>query len=316
MYKDCNNKEKYSCKNKSSNKSYSEVSYVDCNYDKNMKKSKKDSYCQMDNNMYPMFVYPIDLCDCQIYSLLSSYMGEIVGLKLKDSDCILRLRICNINQYGVMGTTSSGKGPIFVKLTSIQYVDFGKETYVNPLCNIGSSSNKCQTTCPPGPKGDMGPQGPKGDKGSKGDKGDMGPQGPKGDKGDMGPQGPKGDKGDMGPQGPAGSNSSKGDKGDVGPQGPKGDKGDMGPAGSKGAKGDKGDMGPQGPAGSKGAKGDKGDMGPQGPAGSKGTKGDKGDMGPQGPKGDKGVCEDCNHSQIQSKNKTKYEPPKKVPYKK
>ena len=149
-------------------------------------------------NMYPMFVYPIDLSDCQIYQILCSCKGKIVGLKLCDSDCILRLRICDINHYAVMGKTSSGKGPIYVKLNSIQYVDLGKETYVNPLCNIGTGSAGAQG--PQGPAGPAGPMGPKGPKGDKGDKGDMGPAGTAGT---AGTKGAKGDTGATGPQGPA-----------------------------------------------------------------------------------------------------------------
>ncbi len=37
-----------------------------------------------------------------------------------------------------MGRTCSGKGPIYIKLSSIQYVDLGKEVYINPLCNVVS----------------------------------------------------------------------------------------------------------------------------------------------------------------------------------
>lgn len=204
-------------------------------------------------NMYPLFVYPIDLCDCQIYQILCSCRGKFVGLKLTDSDCILRLRICDINHCAVMGKTSSGKGPIYVKLNSIQYVDLGKETYVNPLCNVGTGTSGAQ-----GPQGPAGPVGPMGPKGDKGDKGEMGATGPQGPAGPIGPKGPKGDKGDVGPMGP------------MGPQGPAGTSGTA-IAGPKGDKGDKGDMGPKGPKGDTGATGPKGD------------KGDKGNTGPQGP---------------------------------
>ena len=232
-----------------------------CGYQTSNPYHKKKNYCDMSHDIKSMFIYPINLCDIQIYQILCQCMGRVVGLKLVNSNCILKLKIKQVNQCAVMGTTSSGKGPIYVKLSSIQYVDFGKETYVNPLCNsvLGQSV-----------------QGPKGD---KGDKGDMGPQGLKGD---------KGDKGDMGPQGP------KGDKGD---------KGDMGPQGIKGDKGDKGDMGPQGP---KGDKGDKGDIGPQGITGAQGPTGIQGITGAQGATG----------IQTYTLKPEKYNPPKKVPYKK
>ncbi|MGL6105969.1 hypothetical protein [Romboutsia sp.] len=182
------------------------------------KNTKKDICSHSSKNMCPMFVYPINLCDCQMYNILCDCMGKVIGLKLEDSDCILRLRICQVSHCAVMGKTASGKGPIYVKLSSIQYIDLGKETYVNPLCNVTVGTG---TPGPKGDKGDIGPQGP------KGDKGDIGPQGPKGDKGDIGPQGPKGDKGDIGPQGPKGL---KGDKGDVGSQGPAGPQGTIAPS--------------------------------------------------------------------------------------
>ncbi|MGL4913952.1 MAG: hypothetical protein ACRC3Y_16140, partial [Romboutsia sp.] len=240
MYKDCISKDnncnkdcgKPSCK-------VSKCSSKPCGCEEQPVKTKKTNCKDMHASMCPMFVYPVDLADCQIYSILCGCVGKVVGLKLEDSDCVLRIRVCKVNHCAVMGKTSSGKGPIYVKLNSIQYVDLGKETYINPLCG--------SCCCNSGSAGVPGPMGPKGD---KGDKGDMGPAGAKG---------PKGDKGDMG---------------SAGAKGPKGDKGDMGPAG---AKGDKGDLGPQGPAGSSSSsKGEKGDMGPQGPMGPKGDKGDKG----------------------------------------
>ena len=246
-----------------------------CNYPKYNKKScgyedkcTKTSKCNKAKNpgMYPMFVYPVDLCDYQIYNILCSSKGKVVGLKLIDSDCILRLRICEVNCCAVMGKTSSGKGPIYVKLSSIQYVDIGKETYVNPLCNVGGvgAQGAVGPQGPAGPMGPMGPQGPKGAKGDKGDKGDMGPMGPQGPQGAKGAKGDKGDKGDTGAQGMQGA------QGAVGTQGAKGDKGDMGPMGPQGPKGDKGDMGPMGPQGVQGAKGDKGDTGAQGVQGPQG----------------------------------------------
>ena len=248
---------------------------------------KTANYCDKGNKKYdmnPVFVYPINLCDMQIYQVLCQCMGRVVGLKLVDSDCILRLKVKQINQCAVMGTTSSGKGPIYVKLSSIQYVDLGKETYVNPLCNVGGMVQGMQ-----GPAGPMGPQGPKGDKGDMGPMGPMGPQGSKGNKGDIGPMGPMGP---MGPQGPAGPKGNKGDVGATGAQGPAGPKGDTGATGAQG---------PQGPAGPKGDKGDTGATGPQGPAGIAGA------TGAQGPQGSAAT----NYVKPE-----KYMPPKKVPYNK
>ena len=192
------------------------------------------------NPPVPMFVYPVNLADCQIYHILCNCIGKVVGLKLTDSDCILRLRVCEVNHCAVMGKTPSGKGPIYVKLCSIQYVDLGKETYVNPLCNVGTGS-----VGTPGAQGPQGPAGPMGPKGPKGDKGDMGPAGPKGDKGEKGDKGAKGDVGPMGPQGTAGT-SGTAIAGPAGPKGEKGDTGAQGPAGPKGAKGDTGATGPAG----------------------------------------------------------------------
>lgn len=141
----------------------------------------------------PLFVYPIDCADYQIYYLLYCSIGRFVGLKLVGNNCILRLKICQVNQCGVMGITSSCKGPIFVKLSSIQYVDFGSETYVNPLCNVGIGSAQ---------QGPVGPQeGPAGPTGPQGDQGPTGPQGPAGAKGAQGPAGPQGLQGLQGPTG-------------------------------------------------------------------------------------------------------------------
>ena len=225
----------------------------------------KKVYCsgKMDSSSCPMCIIPLNCGDFQIFNILCCSIGRTVGLKLEGSDCILRLKVCQVNQCAVMGKTSSGKGPIYIKLSSIQYVDLGKEVYINPLCN--------EASC-------VGLQGPTGPQGPKGEKGDMGPQGPKGEMGPMGPagpKGPKGDKGDIGPQGPSGAPgipgaSSKGIKGDMGPQGPKGETGPMGPMGPKGDTGSQGPAGPQGP---------KGETGPIGPAGPKGS------IGPQGPAG-------------------------------
>ena len=211
-----------------------------CQTSKPSCKTKKKDYCNVKPDMESMFVYPINLCDMQIYQVLCQCMGRVVGLKLVDSDCILRLKVKQLNQCAVMGTTSSGKGPIYVKLSSIQYVDLGKETYVNPLCNFGGGQG---IQGPPGPTGPAGPMGP------------------------MGPKGPKGDKGDTGAMGPQGPQGSKGNTGAIGP---------MGPAGPQGSKGDTGAMGTQGPAGSTGAQGL---MGPQGATGATGAKGATGTSG-------------------------------------
>ena len=187
-----------------------------CQASKPSNKTKKKNYCDVKPDMESMFVYPVNLCDVQIYQILCQCIGRVVSLKLVDSDCILRLKIKQVNQCAVMGKTCSGKGPLYVKLSSIQYVDLGKETYVNTLCNVGVA------------QGIQGPPGP------------MGPQGPKGDKGDIGP---------MGPQGPAGNKGDKGDMGPAGPQGPAGATGSQGPTGPTGA------MGPQGPTGAMGVTG-------------------------------------------------------------
>ena len=200
-------------------------------------KTKKKNYCDVKPDMESMFVYPVNLCDVQIYQILCQCIGRVVGLKLVDSDCILRLKIKQVNQCAVMGKTCSGKGPLYVKLSSIQYVDLGKETYVNPLCNVGVA------------QGIQGPPGP------------MGPQGPKGDKDDIGP---------MGPQGPAGNKGDKGDMGPAGPQGPAGATGSQGPTGPTGA------MGPQGPTGPIGVTGPTGSIGPQGPTGAMSVTGPTG----------------------------------------
>lgn len=268
----------------------SDDKYCGCQTSKPYYKAKKKNYCNVSDDMKSMFVYPVNLCDMQIYQILCQCMGRVVGLKLADSNCILRLKIKQVNQYAVMGKTPSGKGPIYVKLSSIQYVDFGKETYVNPLCNVALGQ---------GIQGPAGPQGPKGDKGDKGDMGPMGMQGPKGDKGDKGDMGPMGMQGPAGAIGPMGSKGAKGDKGD---------KGDMGPQGMQGPKGDKGDKGDMGPQGMQGPKGDKGDKGDVGAQGAQGIQGPKGDMGPQGIQGVQGA-------QGYNVKPEKYNPPKKVPYK-
>ncbi|MDU2688620.1 MAG: collagen-like protein [Paeniclostridium sordellii] len=148
--------------------------------------SSKYHYCDTFNEPEPVtpkfFFYP---CEIDLYNNLKNCLCKTVGFKLSCSDCILRLKIMKVTPCSVYGKTSSGKGPICLKLSAIDYVDFGKEVYVNPLCNVNISEI---LTLP----------------GSKGEKGEPGPQGPKGEKGEAGPQGPKGEKGEAGPQGPKG----------------------------------------------------------------------------------------------------------------
>lgn len=234
----------------------------------------KKVYCsgKMESSSCPMFVVPVNCGDFQIFNILKCSIGKMVGLKLEGSDCILRLKVCQVNQCAVMGKTCSGKGPIYIKLSSIQYVDLGKEVYVNPLCNFSSGIG---TQGPAGPMGPMGPKGPKGDMGIQGPKGDMGSQGPAGPTGQMGP---KGETGSVGPAGPMGL---MGPKGETGPQGPAGTPG----ASSKGTKGETGPQGPAGPMGPMGPQGPKGDMGSQGPVGPTGQIGPMGEIGPQGSAG-------------------------------
>lgn len=169
----------------------------------------KKVYCsgKMESTSCPMFVVPVNCGDFQIFNILKCSIGKIVGLKLEGSDCILRLKVCQVNQCAVMGKTCSGKGPIYIKLSSIQYVDLGKEVYVNPLCSFSSGVGVQGKTGPAGPAGPMGPMGPKGSKGPKGDMGSQGktgPAGPAGQAGSAGPMGPQGPKGETGQQGPAG----------------------------------------------------------------------------------------------------------------
>ncbi|WP_419750960.1 hypothetical protein [Terrisporobacter petrolearius] len=246
----------------------------------------KKVYCsgKMESTSCPMFVVPVNCGDFQIFNILKCSIGKIVGLKLEGSDCILRLKVCQVNQCAVMGKTCSGKGPIYIKLSSIQYVDLGKEVYVNPLCSFSSGVGAQGKTGPAGPAGPMGPMGPKGDMGVQGKTGPAGPAGPAGSAGSagpmgpMGPMGPQGPKGEIGPQGPSGipGTSSMGTKGETGPQGPKGEKGE---------KGDIGQQGPQGLKGEKGDTGSQGKTGPAGPAGPMGPQGPKGETGQQGPAG-------------------------------
>ena len=219
MYKDCQNK-KDSCKCTCFNES-------SCQELKSNKSCKnKKVYCsgKMDSSVCPLFVIPVDCGDYQIFNILRCSIGKVVGLKLDSSDCILRLKICQVNQCVVMGRTCSGKGPIYIKLSSIQYVDLGKEVYINPLCNVVS-----------GGVGPAGPQGPMGPQGATGPMGPAGPMGPQGATGPMGPAGPMGPQGATGPMGPAGQ---------IGPQGATGP---MGPAGQMGQQGATGPMGPAGP---------------------------------------------------------------------
>ena len=171
---------------------------------------------------FPMYVIPFNCGDFQIFNILHCSIGRIVGLKLEGSDCILRLKVCQVNQCAVMGKTCSGKGPIYIKLSSIQYVDLGNEVYVNPLCNVSGIGVQ-------GPEGPVGPAGPQGPQGA------TGPMGPAGAAGAQGPQGA------TGPMGPAGA---------AGAQGPQGATGPMGPAGAAGTQGPQGATGPQGIPGS------------------------------------------------------------------
>ena len=225
---------------------YRNCNFSNCKQKKNMKTSYfcddyiqpvKEKMVTQPMPFMPMFVfYP---CDYDLYNNLTCYIGQTLGFKLSNSNCVIQLKIKKVTSCSVYGTTPSGKGPICIKLSAIDYVDFGEEVYVNPLCNINIGSIA----------GVPGPQGPAGPKGDKGDTGATGPQGPKGDKGAtgaIGPQGPKGDKGDMGPAGPQGP---KGDKGDIGPTGAQGATGAVGPQGPKGDTGATGAVGPQGPAG-------------------------------------------------------------------
>lgn len=179
----------------------------------------KNVYCsgKMDHSSCPMFIVPVNCGDFQIFNILYCSIGKVVGLKLEGSDCILRLKVCQVNQCTVMGKTCSGKGPIYIKLSSIQYVDLGKEVYVNPLCNFAGGV---------GAQGPMGPQGPAGPKGEQGIPGAPGPQGP------AGPKGEQGSPGAPGAQGPAGPKGEQGSPGTPGPQGPAGPKGEQGVPGA------------------------------------------------------------------------------------
>ena len=243
MYKDCQNK-KDSCKCTCFNES-------SCQELKSNKSCKnKQVYCsgKMDSSVCPLFVIPVDCGDYQIFNILRCSIGKVVGLKLDSSDCILRLKICQVNQCVVMGRTCSGKGPIYIKLSSIQYVDLGKEVYINPLCNVVSGG-----VGPAGPQGPMGPMGPQGATGPMGPMGPAGQMGPQGATGPMGPAGQMGPQGATGPMGPAGQ------------MGPQGATGPMGPAGQMGQQGSTGPIGPAGPMGAQGATGATGPMGPAGP---------------------------------------------------
>ena len=238
----CNSCKQSSCKELKADKTY---------------KNKK-VYCpgkMQGSASCPMYVVPVNCGDVQIYNVLCCAIGHTVGLKLEGSDCILRLKVCQVNQCAVMGKTSSGRGPIYIKLSSIQYVDLGREVYVNPLCNTGGGVGPQGPMGPTGPTGPQGPQGPTGPQGSAGQMGPTGPQGPAGQMGPTGPQGSTGQMGATGPQGP---------QGPMGATGPQGSTGQMGPTGPQGVTGQMGATGPQGPAGQ---------MGPTGPQGATGTPG-------------------------------------------
>ena len=224
MYKDCMSKDNicktdYSCK---TSKSYNKP----CKCPEKPVKTKKTCCTgSMETATCPLFVYPVSFSDYQIYNLLCNSIGRVVGLKLEDSDCILRLRICQVNQFTVMGKTCSGKGPIYVKISSIQYVDLGKEIYINPLCNVGAIS---VIPGPQGPQGKPGPMGPQGKPGPMGPQGKPGPMGAPGVTGPMGPAGTQGVPGATGPMGPAGAQGAPGATGPMGPAGPQGIKGATG----------------------------------------------------------------------------------------
>ena len=79
----------------------------DCQTSKPYNKKKKKNYCNMEHDIKPMFIYPINLCDMQLYQILCQCMGRVVGLKLLDSDCILRLKIKNTNSYTILLIHSS-----------------------------------------------------------------------------------------------------------------------------------------------------------------------------------------------------------------
>ena len=203
MERNCTNKIN-SCKCNHCNQS----SCKELKIDKTCKNKKVYCSGKMNPSFCPMFVIPLNCEDFQIFNILRSCIGRTVGLKLDCSDCILRLKICQVNQCVVTGKTSSGKGPIYIKLSSIQYVDIGKEVYINPLCNLGTGIQ--------GPPGPMGPKGSKGSMGPAGPQGNIGPTGPTGPQGNIGPAGPTGLQGNIGPTGPAGP---KGNTGPVGPTG-------------------------------------------------------------------------------------------------
>ncbi len=210
-----------SCNLNKSSSNLFELETFDCDHypDKNYNYNTCQSSSLNCNESQMFFYYA---CDLDLYKNLVGCVGRILGFKLSNSDCILRLKVKKITPCSIYGTTSSGKGPICIKLSAIDYVDFGKEVYINPLCNIKTS----EILTLPSVKGEVGPQGP------QGPKGEAGPQGPQGPKGEVGPQGPQGPKGEVGPQG------SQGPKGEAGPQGSQGPKGEVGPQGSQGPKGE------------------------------------------------------------------------------
>ena len=219
-------------------------SFKELKTDKTCKNKKVYCSGKMNCPSHPMFVVPVNCEDFQIFNILNCSIGRVVGLKLEGSDCILKLKICQVNQCAVMGKTSSNKGPIYIKLSAIQYVDLGKEVYINPLCNVVSGG-----VGPAGPQGPMGPMGPQGATGPMGPMGPAGQMGPQGATGPMGPAGQMGPQGATGPMGPAGQ------------MGPQGATGPMGPAGQMGQQGSTGPMGPAGPMGAQGATGATGPMG-------------------------------------------------------
>lgn len=110
------------------------IIYKNCNssYLKLCKCASKTDCCNSSSKCnFPftpiLFYYP---CEIDFYNNLVNCIGKTLGFKLSNSDCILKLKLTK----SLRGTTSSGKGPIYIKLSAIDYVDFGKEIYVNPLC--------------------------------------------------------------------------------------------------------------------------------------------------------------------------------------
>ena len=81
-----------------------------CQTSKPACKNKLNSYCNVKPDMNSMFVYPINLCDMQIYQVLCQCMGKVVGLKLVDSDFSepkaggIKVTYTDENSYDELGT--------------------------------------------------------------------------------------------------------------------------------------------------------------------------------------------------------------------